>query len=121
MELKTEYEFVLPRGYVDKDGVLHREGVMRLANAKDEIVPLNDMRVQRNRAYLIIVLLSRVVTRLGSLGEINTGVVENLFAGDLRFLEEMYNRINEDEATIQVTCPECGAKFEKEFGRLGES
>ena len=64
MELKTEYEFILPRGYVDSDGNLHREGVMRLANAKDEIVPLNDLRVQRNRAYLIIVLLSRVVTQL---------------------------------------------------------
>lgn len=120
-DFKTEYEFVLPRGFVDKDGVLHREGTMRLANAKDEIVPLTDMRVQKNRAYLIIVLLSRVLTRLGSISDVNTGVVENLFAGDLRFLEEMYNRINEDEATITVTCPECSAKFEKEFGRLGES
>ncbi|MEC7241487.1 MAG: phage tail assembly protein [Myxococcota bacterium] len=120
MEFKTEYEFVLPRGYVDADGNLHREGVMRLANAKDEIIPLNDMRVQRNRAYLIIVLLSRVVTRLGSNTEVNTGMIENLFAGDLRFLEEMYNRINEDEVNIKVGCPECGAKFEKEFGRLGE-
>jgi hypothetical protein len=121
MDLKTEYEFVLPRGYVDAEGTVHREGVMRLANAKDEIIPLNDLRVQRNRAYLIIVLLSRVVTRLGTLPEVNTGIVENLFAGDLRFLEEMYNRINEDEAVIKVTCPECGAKFDKEFGRLGES
>ena len=121
MEFQTEYEFILPRGYVDKDGVLHREGVMRLANAKDEIVPLNDMRVQRNRAYLIIVLLSRVITRLGDLSEVNTGIVENLFASDLRFLEEMYNRINEDEAVVSVTCPECGAKFDREFGRLGES
>jgi len=120
MELKTEYEFILPRGYVDKDGGLHREGVMRLANAKDYIVPLNDLRVQRNRAYLIIVLLSRVITRLGTLTEVNTGVIENLFASDLRFLEEMYNRINEDEAVIKVTCPECGAVFEKEYGRLGE-
>jgi hypothetical protein len=120
MDLKTEYEFLLPRGYVDADGTVHREGVMRLANAKDEIIPLNDLRVQRNRAYLIIVLLSRVVTRLGTLPEVNTGIVENLFAGDLRFLEEMYNRINEDEAVVKVTCPECGAKFEKEFGRLGE-
>jgi ssDNA-binding Zn-finger/Zn-ribbon topoisomerase 1 len=120
MEFKTEYEFVLPRGYVDKDGVVHREGMMRLANAKDEIVPLSDLRVQRNRAYLIIVLLSRVVTRLGTLPEVNTGIIENLFAGDLRFLEEMYNRINEDEAVIRVTCPECGATFEREFGRLGE-
>ena len=121
MELKTEYEFILPRGYVDKDGNLHREGVMRLANAKDEIVPLNDLRVQRNRAYLIIVLLSRVIKRLGSLNDMNTGVIENMFASDLRFLEEMYNRINEDDATVRVTCPECGAIFDKEFGRLGES
>jgi hypothetical protein len=120
MEFKTEYEFVLPRGYVDGDGNLHKDGVMRLANAKDEIIPLNDMRVQRNRAYLIIVLLSRVITRLGSNTEVNTGMIENLFAGDLRFLEEMYNRINEDEVTIKVNCPECNAKFEKEFGRLGE-
>jgi hypothetical protein len=120
MELKTEYEFILPVGYVDKEGVVHREGVMRLANAKDEIVPLNDLRVQRNRAYLIIVLLSRVVTRLGTVNDVNTGVVENLFAADLRFLEEMYNRVNEDEATVKVTCPECGSVFEKEFGRLGE-
>jgi hypothetical protein len=121
MEFKTEYEFTLPRGYVDRDGNLHREGVMRLANAKDEIVPLNDLRVQRNRAYLIIVLLSRVIGRLGTLTDVNTGVIENLFASDLRFLEEMYNRINEDEATIKVTCPDCGSAFEKEYGRLGES
>jgi hypothetical protein len=121
MELKTEFEFILPRGYVDKDGNLHREGVMRLANAKDEIVPLNDLRVQRNRAYLIIVLLSRVIKRLGSLNDMNTGVIENMFASDLRFLEEMYNRINEDDASVRVTCPECGAIFDKEFGRLGES
>jgi len=121
MEFKTEYEFILPRGFADKDGNLHREGVMRLANAKDEIVPLNDLRVQRNRAYLIIVLLSRVITRLGTLNDVNTGVIENLFASDLRFLEEMYNRINEDEATISVSCPSCGTRFDKEYGRLGES
>jgi ssDNA-binding Zn-finger/Zn-ribbon topoisomerase 1 len=120
MDLKTEYEFVLPMGYVDKDGNVHREGVMRLANARDEIVPLNDLRVQRNRAYLIIVLLSRVLKKLGGIEEVNTGVIENMFAADLRFLEEMYNRINEDEATVKVNCPECGANFDKEFGRLGE-
>ncbi len=118
---KTEYEFSLPRGFVDREGNVHREGTMRLATAMDEIIPLNDMRVQRNRAYLIIVLLSRVVTRLGDLSEVHTGVIENLFASDLRFLEEMYNRINEDEAKVRVTCPECGARFEREFGRLGES
>jgi len=121
VEFKTEYEFTLPRGYVDADGNVHRQGVMRLATARDEIAPLNDLRVQRNRAYLIIVLLSRVITRLGTLAEVNSQVVEGLYAGDLRFLEEMYNRINEDEATLTVSCPECGATFEREFGRLGES
>jgi len=120
MEFKTEYEFVLPRGYVDDDGNVHREGVMRLANAKDEIVPLNDVRVQRNRAYLIILLLSRVVTRLGTLPEVKPIHIENLFASDLRFLEEMYNRVNEDEAMVKITCPSCGHRFDKEFGRLGE-
>ena len=120
MELKTEYQFLLPVGYVDSDGSVQREGVMRLANAKDEIVPLNDLRVQRNRAYLIIVLLSRVIRNIGNMTEINTGVVENLFAADLRFLEEMYNRINEDEAKVRLICPECGARFQKEFGTMGE-
>ncbi|MEO0605638.1 MAG: phage tail assembly protein [Myxococcota bacterium] len=121
MEFKTEYEFTLPRGYVDADGNVHRQGVMRLATAKDEIAPLNDLRVQRNRAYLIIVLLSRVITRLGTLPEVNSQVVEGLYAGDLRFLEEMYNRINEDEAVLNITCPECGAHFDREIGRLGAS
>jgi hypothetical protein len=120
MELKTEYEFTLPKGYIDKEGNLHRQGVMRLANAKDEIVPLTDPRVSRNKAYMIIVLLSRVVTRLGTLESIHTGIMENLFAADLRYLEELYNRINEDEVSVQVKCPECGASFEKEFGSLGE-
>jgi len=120
MELKTEYEFILPRGYVDSDGNVHREGVMRLANAKDEIVPLSDVRVQRNRAYLIIVLLSRVIARLGTLPDINPGVIENFFACDLRFLEELYNRINEDSASVQLNCPHCEHGFDKEFGLLGE-
>lgn len=120
MELKTEYEFTLPKGYIDKEGNLHREGVMRLANAKDEILPLTDPRVMRNKAFMIIVLLSRVVKRLGTIDSVNTGVVENLFAADLRYLEELYNRINEDEVSVTVKCPSCGTSFEKEFGSLGE-
>jgi len=120
MDIREEFEFTLPLGYKDKDGVVHTTGVMRRSRAKDEIVLLQDMRVQRNRAYLIIALLGRVVTQLGTLKDVNTGVVENLFASDLRFLEEMYNRINEDEVMISVKCPECGADFEKEFARLGE-
>ncbi len=123
MQLRTEYEFNLPRGYVDKEGNLHRQGVMRLATARDEITPLTDLRVQRNRGYLLVVLLSRVVIRLGDLPEVNTGVVEGLFAADLRYLEELYNRVNGDGSRIdvEVHCPECGTRFQKEFGRMGES
>lgn len=120
MELKTEYEFTLPKGYIDGEGNLHRQGVMRLANAKDEIVPLTDPRVMRNKAYMIVVLLSRVVTRLGTMEKIHTGVVENLFAADLRYLEELYNRINEDEVSVSLKCPNCGHGWEQEFGTLGE-
>ncbi len=89
IELQTEFEFTLPRGYVDQEGTLHRDGVMRMATAMDEIVPLRDHRVRENQAYLVIVLLSRVITRLGTLSTINTTVIENLFAADLSRLFEI--------------------------------
>ena len=120
MELKTEYEFTLPKGFIDGEGNLHRNGVMRLANAKDEIVPLVDPRVNRNKAYMIVVLLSRVIKRLGTIEKVHTGIIENMFAADLRYLEELYNRINEDEVSVSVKCPSCGAVVETEFARRGE-
>ena len=111
--LQTEFEFTLPKGYVDKDGNLHRQGTMRLANAKDEISPLQDPRVQRNNAYLVVILLSRVVTKLGELSDINPGVIENLFSADLSYLQDMYRRINANgHARVKVTCPECEGDFE---------
>ncbi|MES1164433.1 MAG: phage tail assembly protein [Verrucomicrobiota bacterium] len=120
--LQTEYEFTLPRGFVDRDGNLHREGIMRLANAKDEILPLQDPRVQRNQAYLIVILLSRVVTRLGELREINPGTIETLFASDLNFLQTFYNQINGTGRPAQkVSCPDCERQFEVELSAAGES
>ncbi|WP_341890338.1 phage tail assembly protein [Variovorax sp. YR752] len=104
---QTEFEFVLPCGFLDEDGSLHREGVMRRATAADEILPLKDPRVQKNEAYLIVILLSRVVTRLGSLPVINPKVVEGLFATDLAYLQDLYNRINALHDTAG-SCPHCG-------------
>jgi|SRR5262245_28586666 len=116
MTLQTEFEFVLPKGYVDGKGVLHRKGVMRLATAKDEILPLQDPRLQSNRAYLIILLLARVITRLGDLKEIDTGIVENLFSADLAYLQEFYRRINEDgTTTVPAVCPQCKHEFAVDF------
>src|SRR3954464_5737487 len=94
---RTEHEFVLPHGYLDEDGELHREGVMRLAPAADEILPLKDPRVQKNPAYLVVIVLSRVVTRLGSLDAVTTKTIENLFVADLAFLQGLYNEINRAE------------------------
>ncbi len=91
---QTEFEFTLPCGFLDEDGTLHREGVMRRATAADEILPLKDPRVQKNEAYLIIILLSRVITRLGDIPAINPKVVEGLFATDLAYLQNLYNKIN---------------------------
>ena len=93
--LQTEYEFVLPRGYVSSDGTLHRKGRMRLATAMDEIAPLRDPRVRANQAYLVIILLARVVIQLGSLEAIDTGVIEGMFSADLAYLQDFYRRINE--------------------------
>lgn|SRR5487761_266728 len=94
LPFQTEVEFELPRGYLDATGVLHRRGVMRLATAADEIVPLRDPRVQQNAAYLSIIVLSRVVTRLGVLTDIDPRVIEGLFASDLDYLQRLYERIN---------------------------
>lgn len=119
--LQTEFPFTLLRGYVDSDGNLHREGVMRLATAFDEIAPMKDPRVQNNPGYLVIILLSRVITRLGSLESINPKVVEGLFAADMAFLQDFYRRINEDgTAKIKSVCPQCGHEHEVEVSSLGE-
>lgn len=116
----TEFPFMLPHGLVDADGVVHRQGVMRLATAYDEIAPLSDPRVRSNTGYLIIILLSRVVTRLGSLEFINPKMMENLFAGDLAYLQDFYQRINyQGHGRLQVTCPHCEGAFEVEVSSLG--
>lgn len=90
----TEIDFELPKGYVDDSGELHRRGTMRLATAADEILPLRDPRVQQNEAYLAVIVLARVITRLGSLAEVSTNVIEGLFASDLAYLERLYEQIN---------------------------
>jgi len=100
MAFQTEIEFILPKGYLDASGALHKEGVMRLATAADEILPLKDPRVQQNPAYLTIIVLARVITRLGSLPDVNTKVVEGLFASDLSHLQSLYERLNSDESEV---------------------
>ncbi|MEY9911718.1 hypothetical protein ABIA35_007975 [Catenulispora sp. MAP12-49] len=122
--LRTEFEFELPRGYVDETGVLHRRGAMRLSTARDELVPLRDVRVRENPAYLSVVLLGRVITRLGTLPMVHDGIVENMFASDLAFLQDFYEQINAEGHTLaSVTCPNCAEDFEIDLGgsRLGES
>ncbi len=122
MRPQTEFEFTLPIGYVDQDGNVHKEGVMRLATAMDEIAPLRDLRVRSNQAYLAIILLSRVVTRLGSLPSVTTGVIENLYAADLAYLQTLYRQINEQgKSILTMTCPECSAKFDVDLAELGGS
>src|SRR5512144_539202 len=112
---QTEYEFTLPLGYVDAEGDLHREGVMRRATAADEILPLKDPRVQKNAAYLVVILLSRVITRLGVLEEINPRVIESLDATDLAYLQDLYNEINAlGNGHRMAVCPNCNQEFEVE-------
>lgn len=114
--LRTEYAFELPRGYADAGGELHRRGTMRLATAIDEIAPLRDPRVRANPAYLTVVLLARVVTKLGTLPDVNTGTIEGLFSADVAYLQELYQRINEPGAlAAEAVCPACGHAFQTEL------
>ena len=122
--LVTSFEFELPRGYVDGNGTTHRRGTMRLATARDELVPLADDRVRENPAYLTVVLLGRVVERIGTITDVHPGVIENLFASDLAFLQDLYRRVNtEGHTRASVTCPACSHRFAVDVsgGRLGES
>jgi len=122
MSLQTEFEFTLPRGYLDREGNLQRDGRMRLATALDEIAPLRDPRVHNNQAYLVIILMSRVITRLGTLPSVTPEIVENFFAADMAYLQALYRRINEEGVTtIPVSCPQCQTKFEVDLASLGGS
>lgn len=114
--LIVEHEFELPQGYVDAEGNLHRQGIMRLATAADEILPMRDPRVQSLPAYLIVILLARVVIRLGSLPQVDPGVIERLFTEDLAFLQGLYNRINGlTPRRSALRCPHCEKVFEVEI------
>jgi hypothetical protein len=122
--LQTEFSFVLPRGYVDRHGRTHRDGVMRLATARDEISPQSDPRVRENPAYLTVLLLARTVTGIGTLTAVDTDVVEELFASDLAFLQDLYRRVNQQGHTeADVRCPGCGREFAVDVagGAPGES
>lgn len=120
--IHTEFEFTLPVGYQNGDGSLHRHGVMRLATAADEILPLRDSRVQNNQAYLIIILLSRVITRLDGVEHINPKMIEGLYAQDLAYLQDLYNTINGNgQARVPAICPECEHQFEVALNQLGEA
>ncbi|HMD70406.1 MAG TPA: hypothetical protein VKF41_03645 [Bryobacteraceae bacterium] len=119
---QTEYDFTLPMGYLDEDGSLHRDGTMRLATAADEILPLKDPRVQKNASYLVVILLSRVISRLGSAGPVTPKTIEGLFAADLAYLQDLYNRINRCESAREsVICPQCRHAFEPEAATVGGS
>ena len=119
---QTEIEFELPKGYVDDGGTLHRRGTMRLATAADEILPLRDPRVQQNEAYLAVIVLARVITRLGSLPEVSTGVIEGLFASDLAHLQRLYERFNSaDEAELESAGTRERGKSLRRMAAVGEA
>ncbi|MFJ8825938.1 hypothetical protein ACIREE_29740 [Streptomyces sp. NPDC102467] len=122
--LRTEFDFELPRGYVDEAGTVHRHGAMRLATARDELRPQIDLRVKENPAYLSVVLLSQVITRIGTITDVHAGIVERMYATDVAFLQDFYRRVNSEGHTrAAVTCPHCEGGFEVDLsgGRLGES
>ncbi|MCU0512532.1 MAG: phage tail assembly protein [Anaerolineae bacterium] len=121
MAFQTEFEFTLPRGYVDEQGTVHTRGAMRLATALDEITPLRDPRVRNNEAYLVVLLLAQVIRRLGTLPAVTPAVIEKLYAADMAYLQDFYRQINDvTMPTIEAVCPNCGHTFEVELPPPGE-
>lgn len=124
---RTEAEFTLPKGYLDETGILHRHGTMRLATAADEILPLRDPRVQQNPAYLAIIVLARVIMKLGSLAEVDTRIIEGLYASDLDYLQHLYEQLNSaeesDPPTAEVRAPTVNGRLGERggFGVMGEA
>jgi hypothetical protein len=117
--MRTEFSFTLPRGYVDATGGIHRDGTIRLATARDEIEPLRAPEVRDNEAYLSVLLLSRVVTRLGDIDDVTPDIVENLFAADFDHLQRLYERLNTDGDSVgSVTCPSCSRAFEVDLSEI---
>lgn len=95
MTLRTEYDFTLPRGYVDSAGGVHRRGTMRLATARDELEPLRNPTISGpDDPRLTILILARVVTKLGDVPMVTSNEIEELFAADLAFLQDFYGVIN---------------------------
>jgi hypothetical protein len=122
---QTEIEFELPKGYLDESGTLHRRGTMRLATAADEILPLRDPRVQQNEAYISVIVLARVITKLGSLSDVHTGVIEGLYASDLAHLQRLYEKFNAVDNTEREIVSEKagtnGGKVLRRFATVGEA
>ncbi|MGH8001657.1 MAG: phage tail assembly protein [Brasilonema sp.] len=120
--LCTEFAFTLPRGLIDAQNRVHRHGVMRLATAKDEILVQKEPKVQENPAYGVLVMLSRVITRLGSFNQVNSDLLEELILPDISYLRELYNRINQQgNALIPTQCPHCNTEFSVKLKLAGES
>jgi len=117
--LEVEFSFILPRGYMDATGQVHREGYIRLATALDEIESIHDPRVLENEAYLPVALLSRVITRLGTVQSVTPSVVEQFYAADLAYLEDMYLRLNmHEQVSVGAICPHCGTSFQFQVAPL---
>ena len=111
--LHTEIAFHLPRGYIDAGGSLHRDGIMRMARARDEVEPLEDPRARANDAYLSVLLLSRVIVRLGTIEQVSPEIVEDLFASDFAYLQDLYLKMNlAGDEPVETRCPGCGETFE---------
>ena len=118
MSLQTEYPFTLPKGFVDDQGTLHRTGTMRLACARDEIEPLRDPRVKDNESYATVIVLSRVVTELGTVSRVTPKTIESLVVSDFSYLQDLYRLITFQDPSI-LDALEPGAPFPQSSVEVG--
>jgi hypothetical protein len=123
MKIRDEFHFSLPKGTgLQPNSGTRVTGTMRLTKVSDLLSIERDGGVQRNSGEFYLVLLSKVVTQLGTLKAVNRKVIENLDPADFAFLTDFINHINHQVIKrIPLTCPSCGSTYTGVFSELGEA
>ena len=107
--------FTLPRGYKDKSGAIHKEGVLRIPNGFDReiVIPL----FKKNSATATTMLLTRIMS-FNDGAVIIPDLVANMSLRDREYLEKLVNENTFGiDMSVEITCTSCGADLSGEIGQ----
>lgn len=108
--------YTLPGGYLDNRGALHRDvEITPLSGCEEELLACKEIY---SEALLITEILTRCITRLGTLSPVNQEIAHNLLVGDRQFLVLKLRELTFGKkicATIHCPWVDCGSKVDIDF------